>query len=250
MEFTIYMAGLYIKINSLYLQIWYKCRNYICRGNDELLRKPDLTITVTITDIDDFKSDPENRVLWDDEEIVDNEHIELIIVHKKITEALLEREILLVHGSVVVTDNEAYMITGPSGIGKTYRSKQWITNIPGSYFLNGDKPYLIFRDEQIFACGSPWCGKERFSSNKIIPLHAIFFLERASKTQLVELSFWEAFPLLINQTYHSYDSKKIMETIRILNKMDGKVKLFRFLSTKEPESVIEAYNIARSGKNK
>ena len=176
MEFTIYMAGLYIKVNSLYLQIWYMCRNYICDKNKRLHNAIDLTITVTQSDIDDFKSLPENRLLLEKEEIIDDEHIELVVVHKKISEALINKGMLLFHGSVVVTNNEAFMITGPSGMGKTYRSRQWIANIPGSYYLNGDKPYLIFRDDKIFACGSPWCGKEGLNNNiEIFNIYYTFF---------------------------------------------------------------------------
>lgn len=242
MRFTIFVAGVYIEIISLYLQAWYFCRNYICRETENI--EVDFSITISQKDIDEIK-EAFPDLLSNNDGMNDDEHIEIAVIHSKITNALLEKEILLIHGSVIVTNDEAYMITGPSGVGKSYRSKQWITHIPRSYFLNGDKPYIITSNNCIMACGSPWCGKERFSSNKIVPLRTVFFLERAVKTEITRLSFGDAFPLLLKQTYIPFDIPERLLTIKLLKRMETGVDYYRFLSTKDSESVVKAFETAK-----
>ena len=241
MVFTIQLANLYIEISSLYSQIWYMCRNYIYRSTEKKI--PDLCVFSAQEEIDALKH--ETNILVADYDKNDDECMEVVLIHRKITEALLSRGLLLIHGSVIVTDNEAYMISGPSGIGKTYRTKLWLQQIPNSYILNGDKPYIFIKEDKVFACGSPWCGKERFSTNKIVPLKAIFFLERAEKTNVIRLSFQEIFNNLLLQTYHPSDSYQLIPTIKLLKQMDGKIGFFKFFSSIDPNSVRIAYETAK-----
>ena len=248
MKFTIQIAGLYIEITSLYLQVWYLCRNYICRDAHNHSIVPNLFVSTNLSEINELRYKITGDNPLSNNEEFSNEQIEVILVHQKVTELLLSKSIILMHGSVVVTDNEAYMITAPSGTGKTYRSVLWLSHIPNSYFLNGDKQKKKKKNDRIYACGSPWCGKERFSSNKTIPLKAIFFLERSNSTDIQRIAFKDAFFSLMKQTHLPDDSYKLIKTIQILKSFDGVVDLYRFLSTQEPSAVIKAYEVA-SGKH-
>ena len=97
-----------------------------------------------------------------------------VVIHRED----IDREALTMHGVIVATAGQGYMITAPSGVGKTTRGRLWCEHIPGSEIVNGDKPLIQLKDEGTFACGTPWCGKERINSNKIVPLRAILLLDR------------------------------------------------------------------------
>ena len=214
--FTISIAGVPIAVSDHSGSLQQMCRKYL---RDDL--SPEITINAG------------------------TESGEIISVHREITEKLLDKSVLLMHGAAIATEGEAYIISAPSGTGKSYRAWKWIRQIPGSFFINGDKPYLRIEEEKVLACGSPWCGKERMNSNTMLPLRAVFFLERADETNVAKLSFAEALPELLSQTYRPADSAKMRKTLELLMQLDGKVDFYRFQSTKEPESVLAAYEAAR-----
>lgn len=84
--------------------------------------------------------------------------IENEIIQKKIADVMPSFNTFLMHGSVVSLNNQAYMFTAPSGTGKTTRTRLWVDEYPSSIVINGDKPLIKVTEEDIFACGTPWCG--------------------------------------------------------------------------------------------
>ena len=143
--------------------------------------------------------------------------------------------------------DQAYMITAPSGTGKTTRLRFWLQQIPGSYVVNGDKPLISLRDEQVYACGTPWCGKEGLQTPVDVPLKAIFILERADEgeeTTVTELRMSEAFPQLLSQTNRPADAALMVKTLHLMSAMEGKVVFFRLRSNRIPEEIRKAYEAA------
>ena len=94
---------------------------------------------------------------------------------------LIDFDVLLFHGSVVAVDGQAFLFTAKSGTGKTTHTRLWLKQIPGCHVLNGDKPLLLFRNDGIYACGTPWQGKENYGTNEILPLKSICLFNRDIK---------------------------------------------------------------------
>ena len=237
MSFIIHTAGFYIEVYSIQLDLsnlQHLCRCYTVEGF-----RPDIYIEIEQCDIDIYLNERDNTKFSMTE-------IELLSLHRKLTEALLEKSVLLVHGAAISCNDKAYIISAPSGTGKSYRARQWLRSIPDSYIINGDKPYLKFEGNYVYACGSPWCGKEQFSSNKIVQLQAILFLERSNKTALNKLSFQDAFIKLLSQSFIPSEYSKMRKALQLLKHLEGKVDFYQFQSTMEPESVLTAYRIVTS----
>ena len=175
--------------------------------------------------------------------------IEALYVQRKIADALPKFNTFLMHGSVVANNGKAYMFSAPSGIGKTTRTNIWLEEYPDSIVVNGDKPYIKVRDDEIYACGTPWSGKEGWNTNIIVPLKAIFLLERANegeKSSIQEVNLVQALPFLLKQTYIPNNSEAIRNTMKIMMKLGNKVEIYRLRSEPTKESIKLAYETVLS----
>ena len=147
------------------------------------------------------------------------------------------------HGAVIAYNNAAYMFTASSGTGKTTHIRKWLNNLPGAYVVNGDKPLIKITNAGAIACGTPWCGKEKFGKNCMVPMRAIVLMERGEDNIIQEISFGQAFTGLLQQTYMPKDVEKMKKTLALLSMLQGRVKFYRFLfNNKKDDSFEVAYN--------
>ena len=174
--------------------------------------------------------------------------LEPFVALNKMADAVVSFNTFLFHGSVVALDNQAYMFTAPSGVGKTTRTKLFRDLYPDSIVVNGDKPLIKITKTSAIACGTPWCGKEGWNTNTMVPLRAIFLLERADEkkvSSIEEVSLGKAFPFLLQQTHRPASPVLMRKTLQLLKSLDKKVKIYKFCSTPTEASVRLAYETAR-----
>ena len=242
--FKIQLAGLNIEIECNYKVILAKCSNYLTSFD-----QPDFVVGASMEEIksarpyfpDIDNHDPRIAIRYTDE------YIEPNIVFEKIAKKMISYNTLLMHGAVVATDNSAYMFTAAKGVGKTTRARIWLNEYPESMVINGDKPFIKITSDSAIACGSPWCGKEGWNTNVMVPLSAIFLLERSTdnhKNSIEEISIGDAFPTLLKQTYLPEDRNDLLKTIRLISSLGEKVRLFKFQSTPTPEAIHLAFEAA------
>lgn len=231
-----------IEIQSLYQETHTLCQPYIVTH----YAVPNMTIRITPEDIE-----REREAAQREERINGREatffaaYLETTAVCRQIAVAMLSFDTFLMHGVVISCQGQGYMIAAPSGVGKTTRAKLWVEHIPDSFVVNGDKPLLRVKENGVRAFGTPWCGKEGWNANTSVPLRAIFLLERSDGGNKVEeMSFGEAFPALLRQTYRPVDSQARRQTLSLLQAMAGKVKLYRFCSEPTAEAVRLAWETA------
>ena len=227
------MAGQNVEIGNVDRTVRLCCRDYLLSdgGNQP---PPDLRIRLTETEKRQAAASGDGMA-------------ECVTVLRRLAEAFLSRDILLLHGAAVAADGAAYLFTAPSGTGKSTRARLWMAEYPGSFVLNGDKPFLLFRENRILACGSPWSGKEGWNRNDMLPLKAVFLLERADRDRVTELSLAQAFPKLLRQTWRPEDPALGRKTISLLRGMEGRLRFFRFESTMTGASVRLARQTADLG---
>lgn len=220
MDFTIQIANKRILIHSVYTGISKICEDYLI--DDDSV--PDVEI---YSDIDAINTEYESA-LQRGEQVSSLNIMEGLVIHRRIAEALLYHDTFLMHGAVIAIGNISYMFTGKSGIGKTTHIKKWLERINNSYVVNGDKPLVIIDQKGAFACGTPWCGKEHFGANVVVPLRSIVFMERGSKNCIEEVPFKAAFPKLLEQVYHPDDSDKMKRVLELLVRLKECVSFYIF----------------------
>lgn len=157
------------------------------------------------------------------------EELAMLAIGRKTAEALLTYSTFLMHGAVIAVGDSAFMFTARSGVGKTTHIQKWMENLPEAYVVNGDKPLIRADQNGATVYGSPWCGKEHLNKNVSVPLRAIALMERGEDNRIEEITFSQAFPTLLQQTYRPTDAEKMRKTLSLLTSLNGKVKFFRFV---------------------
>lgn len=236
-NFTLSVAGHSFAIHTLYTDTYSLCRDYICEGPGEK------EINITVKDIEIEQKEAINQGTN-----LRCAYLETLAVYRKIAETMLDDDTFLMHGAVVGINNHAYMFTAASGTGKTTHVKKWIKKLKNSYVVNGDKPLIKLTDNEVIACGTPWCGKERWGKNCMVPLRAIVLMERGENNTINEITFGQALTGLLQQTYVFSDFDKKKKVLMLLSRMNGKIKFYKFsCNNMKEDSFSVAYKALTEG---
>ena len=122
-------------------------------------------------------------------------------MYRKICEHLPERfGAFLMHCAVIEYEGEGYAFAAQSGTGKSTHIALWQKRFgEGVRIINGDKPIMRFLGDRLYAYGTPWCGKEGYSSNASVPIKGICFVERATENSIRKISASEALTRIFHQ---------------------------------------------------
>ena len=130
--------------------------------------------------------------------------IENNTIHALLAEKLVAHDVLLMHGSALCMDGQAYIFTAKSGTGKSTHTRLWREAFGDRvWMINDDKPMLKITQTGITVYGTPWDGKHHLSRNASAPLKAIVKLERSETNRIDPLPKADAFPVLLEQSYRS-----------------------------------------------
>ncbi len=216
-EFKIKIAGKIVEIKSLHTQVYELCSDYIC----------DFDKTADIC-IKSSKKAIEYERECSHEEDVNEGYLETLSIYRSIAESMPAYSTVLMHGAVIACNGAAYMLSAKSGTGKTTRVDQFLKQIDGSFVVNGDKPLIKLTEEGIFACGTPWCGKENKNTNTIVPLRSIVILKRSDKSYIQEISYKEAFLSILAQMYKPRSQELMALSLTLLKKLENNVKFYKY----------------------
>jgi hypothetical protein len=229
---TYRLAGLCIRVTSVYGSVHRLCRDYRAEA------AADFAVETTREDID-FERQKSAQA---DAPRVSDGYLETLAVYRKIAEKLPAYGTVLMHGSCVAVDGEGYLFLAPSGTGKSTHTRLWRELFGGrALMVNDDKPLVHVGDTETLACGTPWDGKHHLSANVAVPLRAICLLGRAAENTISPISACEAFPTLVRQTYRPADPAALDKTLTLLDQMKTTVRFFRLGCNMEPEAARIAY---------
>ena len=150
------------------------------------------------------------------------------------------------HGVAFIYENGAYILTAPSGTGKStqYRNLRTMYG-PGIRIINGDKPALGWSpDGQIIVYPSPWTGKERWAGKDKAPLHGLILLEQGHKNIVKAMDMQEAVLPVMEEFIYTARSKESVHTVcRIADSMLRRTPLYRFINKGDAESSAMLYDL-------
>lgn len=154
--------------------------------------------------------------------------LEYTAIHRLISEEMIERNVLLFHGSALSMDGQGFLFTAPSGTGKSTHSSYWRKAFGERVtMVNDDKPFLRFEpDGQVLVCGSAWNGKHRLGQNITVPLRAVFLLNRGEENRAEPIAADAAFPSLFRQCYHSQNPEREIQVLSMLDQLGKNVPLY------------------------
>ena len=91
---------------------------------------------------------------------------------------------VLMHASVIRKDGYGYLMTAPSGTGKSTHTFLWYKNIPGCDLMNDDNPVVRIVDGQPIIYGTPWSGKTPCYRNIQAPVGAIVRIQQRKQNEI------------------------------------------------------------------
>ena len=187
--FQIETAGLVIRIENRFSYLRNMCWDYMTAPD----RQADITVSVSEAELrQEAQSNPVS--------LYSDDYHESVAAYKKISNALSAFDAFVMHSSAVAVDGNAYCFAAESGTGKTTHTRYW-KELLGERLavINGDKPIYRFQRGQLFACGTPWCGKENWQTNISAPLKALCLLERGEENAIFPVN---AFDVLGEMVHH------------------------------------------------
>ena len=217
-----------------------KTRDFCCAfiTNEE----PDIHIAISLDDIE-YERFIHKEMYYKSEPSDDS--LETLALLRKLSEVLIDHDAFTIHGAAIAVDNEGYIFTGASGVGKTTHIFKWGVSIPDMAIINGDKPFVVINHQPLIY-GSPWAGKEGLYKNTSVPLKSIIILERSEENHIEQISFTEAFPVLYQQVYHSESVDRIRKTLNLLQCLKQPVSFYRFKCNNFKDDCFEtSYNALR-----
>lgn len=181
MNAEITIAGIPMRISFRLPETIQYFREYITQENC-----PDYDVRVTDEDITSYPLVCPSCVLGPY-----SEHYMLIA---RASQYLLRFNRVLFHGVAFLWHGKAWLITAPSGVGKTTQLRHW-QRLYGDQIqiINGDKVVLELRpDGRTWVHPSPWTGKERDAGHCDGELAGIIILEQADHNAIRRLSARES----------------------------------------------------------
>ena len=238
-SFAISIAGHSVEVHALFESTRDYCRKYLTE------EPPILTVTVTREDLEHQQAAAfkEARQEGLKPRVFTDPFLERTAIQCKIAEGLMERGILLLHGSAVAVDGLGYLFTARCGTGKSTHTRYWRETFgTRSAMINDDKPFLRFTEEAVLVCGAPWSGKHGLDTNIAVPLKGICILERGSEDLIQTISPEAALPMLYHQSQEP-EGAHLKESYRnLVEQLALRIPLYRMTCTKNPRAALTAYH--------
>ena len=224
------VAELVAHVQPMFVTTREYCRDYLCD------REPDIFVEITEDDLV-----YEQKML--DLEAVEeglkfrkfsNPFLERTSIQRKLAYELLSRDTILLHGSTIGLDGNAYLFTAPCGTGKSTHTRLWREAFgERTVIVNDDKTFIRITPSGAFAYGSPWSGKHGLQTNICLPLKGICFLSRGSENVISPANSQDCVPELCHQTLMPEDPAGQARAFALIDRLTEQVPLWQLQCTKD-----------------
>ena len=214
------------------------CLKYLFDGDPDFyisVTKDDLVFEQEMLDIEAKEEGLKLRKFTDP-------FLERTVIQRKLASQLLKHNVMLLHGSTVAVDGEAYLFTAACGTGKSTHTRLW-REVFGTraVMINDDKPFLKISAQGVTAYGSPWSGKHGLDTNISAPLKGICILQRGTENKIRQITADDAVAMLRHQSFlpKEQDREKIFE---LVDKLMEHVPLWEMHCTKSSDAALIAHS--------
>lgn len=211
-SFVMEIAGFAIGVEPLFESTRMYCREYWTDREAEFhvtVKREDLVQEQELLNIEADEEGLKRRKFSD-------MFLERSVIQRRVAEALVQREVLLMHGSTVAVDGRAYLFTAPCGTGKSTHTRLW-REVFGdrAVMVNDDKPFLKQTGDAVLACGSPWTGKHGIGTNVCVPLGGICILSRGRENLIRPAEQDKTLEFLRSQCFPPQGLEKLLDRVRL-----------------------------------
>ena len=257
-HFKILIAGTVVEIISAYDCVHEFCADYFTEGDADF---------VVRTSEEDIRHERERDEKGTSSGRIPNDYpdsyLEVLACYRKIAEEMIDRNVLLMHGSAISIDGNGVLFVAGSGTGKSTHADIWKKKFKNRVdIINDDKPLIKIKKDAVYVCGTPWSGKKGLNSPQDVLLKAIYKLERAGdescstdwkfvvkkgNNSVFELDHEEKWKTLASQSYKSSNSLRLAHSMTLLDEIIKKVPVRRLVCDMSEEAALTAYEGAGFG---
>ncbi len=139
---------------------------------------------------------------------------------------MIKNDSLVLHCAYMCYEDEAILLSAPSGGGKTTHAGLW-EKYKGATVVNGDKALIYIQDGRWVADGWPVCGTSGVCYNKKLPIRAIVTLTQEKSNNVRVLSPSEAFFKLYAQiTINSWNKTFQNHAMDLIERLLDDIKVY------------------------
>lgn len=169
-------------------------------------------------------------------------YCESLCIYRNLCLQLISYDAFLMHSAVIELDGEAYVFAAKSGVGKTTHIRLWLREFGARcHVINGDKPIYRFLDGSLYACGTPWRGKEGLGENRMAPVKALCFLEQASENHIRRLAEGEVISRIFYQLLMPREEAAATHFLELIDRVISEVKCYLLQCNVSREAAALAY---------
>ncbi len=143
---------------------------------------------------------------------------------------------ILMHASVIDSDGQGILFTGPSGIGKTTQAELW-NRYKNAVIINGDKAFVRCIDGRFYACGLPWKGSSDYSVNGFVPIKAIVVLSQSVDNKIASLGNESVEKLSSNIFFPHWDQACLDNVFRVFDALVKCISVYHLACRPDKDSV-------------
>ena len=146
---------------------------------------------------------------------------------------LLKYDCCIFHSASFVWRGRTFLLTAPSGTGKTTQYLNWQRLFPSEItMICGDMPVLERREDgSVWAHPSSWNGKEKIGSRLCAPVAGIVLLEQGKENHIRPLSARDAVMPFFEQFVVRPDTEEQIRALaRLMDQMLRNIPCFKFVN--------------------
>ena len=227
------IAGLAVCVQPMFSSTREYCRPYLTERNPEFFIEVTRDVLIYQQAMLDQEADKEGLRRRKFTE----PFLERTAIQEKVAGKLLERDTLLLHGSTVAVDGQAYLFTAPCGTGKSTHTRLWRECFGHrTIMVNDDKVFLQLCQSGVRVYGSPWTGKHGIGHNISAPLKGICFLQRGTENRIQKAMPDRCLQELIHQCFLPEERYTYL-----VQQLAERIPLWEMACTKDPEAAAIAY---------
>lgn len=169
-----------------------------------------------------------------------DDYIEFFGLLKLTANWLLKENCAIFHAAAFLWKEKAWLITAPSGTGKTTQLRHWGRQFRNEIkVINGDKPIIECRpDGTAWVYSSPWTGKEGYGKPGMVgELGGIIMLEQGKENMIRKLEPDDyVYPLFRSFLSMPETVEEIRQQARILDQMVSQGNVWKLINKGDTES--------------
>ena len=231
------IAEVSFQVTSLFESTKDYCKNYLTE------KEPDFSLEVFPEDLvfeqnfldQEAKEEGLKRRKFSDP------FLERTAIQRKVADFLLQKDVVLFHGSGLALDGAGFLFTAACGTGKSTHTRFW-REVFGdrAVMVNDDKPFVRLDGEQVLVCGAPWSGKHGLDANMAVPLKGLCILHRGSENRIRRIPAEEAMAELLHQGCAPTDVADAPRFQALIRQLAESVSLWRMNCIKDPSAAATA----------